>query len=126
MWGRAVFWGGKDAVVVHFIKYYLVIDPLNYMTCCEHMCASDRGKCFKTKDFFKLATYNVQVYFHLLMLHPIFICTRLIPHSSKKFISKYDFEELRQHMHIILLRFCVSTKLFLHTSPLNNKSFINI
>jgi len=54
------------------------------------------------------------------MLDPIFICARLIPHSNKKFISKYDFEKLRQHMHIIY-RFCVSTKLFLHTSPLNNK-----
>jgi hypothetical protein len=81
---------------------------------------------FRTVRFFKLDSCNLQAYFHLLILDPVFICTTLISHSSKKIISKYDFEELRQHIHIILLTFCVSTKLFLHTSPLNYKIFINL
>ena len=60
------------------------------------------------------------------MLDPVFNCTRLIPHSSRKFISKYVFEELLQNLHTISLKDCVSLKLFLHISPLNNEFFITV
>jgi len=46
--------------------------------------------------------------------------------QAKKSSLKYYFEELRQHLHIILLKVPVSLNLFINESPLNNAIFINL
>jgi hypothetical protein len=46
--------------------------------------------------------------------------------KTKKKSLKYYFEELRQHLHIPLLKDLDALTLFLNKSPLNNAIFINL
>lgn len=61
------------------------------------------------------------------MLVPHSQCIRLTGSACKQknSSSKYYFEELRQHLHIAVLKDPVSLKLFINENPLNNAIFIN-
>jgi len=72
-----------------------------------------------------LRTVNLKDYFHLQILDPLFKCiSNRFRVQAKKSSLKYYFEELCQHLHIILLKVPLSLKLFINESPLNNAIFI--
>ena len=62
------------------------------------------------------------------MLVSHFQCIRLTGSACKQkdSSSKYYFEELRQLLHITVLKDLVSLKLFINESPLNNAIFMNL